>query len=106
MAIGWQVVAEAERTLEGAETGPQVQAAEEATSAARERFHRAEGVVRIWQDTGTGELGWYTIVPCLGSALDRLRQRFVAAELELPTDWDQAREMTSVASDRRCAERQ
>ena len=105
VSMGWQVIADAERILEEAEPAEDREPAKKAVEAAKERFHRAEGVVRIWQDTGTGSLGWYTLAPCLGAALDRIRDRFVEAELELPGDWDQAREMARVASDGRCAER-
>ncbi len=103
VAIGWQVVEEADATARTGE-GEGVPEARAAVLAARERFHRAQGVVRIWQDTGTGELGWYTLVPCLGAALERLRASFEDADLPLPRDLDQAREMTRVADSRRCAE--
>ena len=108
VAVGWRVIADAERTLEtqGSEADPErVSDAHAAVQGARERLSRVEGVVRIWQDTGVGELGWYTLAPCLATALDRVEERLRAASLPVPVDLDQARAMAMEASDADCRER-
>lgn len=105
VAVGWRVIADAERTLKEREDDPALEDARMAVLGARERLSRVEGVVRIWQDEGVGELGWYTLAPCLAKAFDRVEHEFGEAALPVPADLDQARSMALEASNGRCRER-
>ena len=104
VAIGWRVLADAERTLEPHQGAAELEAARAAVVGARERLSRLEGTVRIWQEEGVGELAWYTLAPCFATALDRVERELAAASLPIPADLDQARQMAFESSNRHCAE--
>jgi hypothetical protein len=59
------------------------------------RLEEAQGILRTWQDTGSGELAWVTMAPCLAASLVGLRVSLEAAGIPIPPEVPQAETMAA-----------
>jgi hypothetical protein len=90
-------------TAEGGEPAPAVEDARRAHDRARVRVDEAQSITQTWRDTGSGELAWVTLSPCLAASLIGLRMTMEAARLAIPEDLPQAEAMAAEPAGDECA---